>query len=966
LDYRQLALADKDNLYGCYDFYYACRDNGIKPIIGAELTTDLGNITLLCENHDSFKNLSRLITHYQLHGQPIVEILDKYRNNLICITSIQESSRHLRDIFENNLYIRLDYNQPSKEYRYAVNNGIKSVALPPVTFIDKHDFKKHRLLRAIDKGYLLSNLPDNECAHKETYFKNSEWYNHFYAPFEQACCSSKEIAERCHLVFPERKNILPHVKISGDHFEKLKQDVLNGLYKKKNKIPGTYWSRIEYELSVIQRTGFVDYFLIVGEIIDFCKREGITVVGRGSAAGSIVAYALSITQVDPIKENLYFERFLNEARSDCPDIDLDIDWRYRDDVLDFIYNRYGREHVAMIATYTRFQPRLALRESAKAMGIEPEKINTLAGRISSHPLERHTFPDTKSITLTAEEKRLLPVFKAARSIYGMPRHLGIHSGGIVITPEPLTNYIPLERASKGIVVTQCDMYQAEKIGLVKIDILGQRGLAVIADCLKTVRQTKGNSFEIPANDKKTFGTFQEGKTIGVLQVESPGLRALLKDLQPIKLNDIALALALIRPGASESGMKKVFLDRFHGLEKTTYPHPKLNDVLKETHGVFIYQEQVILAAQKIAGFNLPASDLLRRAITKGRKKNDRRKLKRRFLDGAIQNGVTENTAQDIFRQLRQFALFGFCKAHAVTYGHLAYQSAYFKTHYPDIFITAVLRNRGGYYPSAVYTAEARRMGIQVAPPDLNFSEKNDSLKDGKIYLGTERVRDITSRTLEQIEKAQPFVSLSDFLSRVDLSEREIENLIRVGFFDSLDDSRPKLLWQYRLFDKKRSKNDDLFSGKMTTPKVTDMPPLIPYSRYEVFKAEKDILEIPASFHPLTLFADYKPVNVGNLLHPDMIKLANNQKQVSLSGWLADRKKIKTQDGKHMVFLTFDSPDDTFEVVLFPDTYLKFREIIYKYRYLGIDGIINREGGNIAIIAENIYPQSTGLAEIKYI
>ncbi len=961
--YKNALLVDRNNLYGCYDFYYGALQKGIKPIIGSELTTDIGDLFLLCKSHNGFKNLCRLITEYQLREKPTIASLAKHSQDIICVTKPTEHLGILRDIYFNDMYCEIGYGKPAAAYRFAAQSKIKSVALPVAAFLRKDNYSAHRLLRAIDGGHLLDNLPESETAGREAYLRESGWYDRYFAAFPESLRNSEELVEKCHLSFPAKKNILPDVAIDGDHFAKLSESALSGLSRKLSSLSGRYLSRLEYELSVIRRTGFVDYFLIVGEIVDYCHQQRIPAVGRGSAAGSLVAFGLDITQVDPIRENLYFERFLNEARSDCPDVDIDIDWRRRDDVLDFIYKKYGDDHVAMMATYVRFQPRLAIRESAKTLGFTPEEIDEFIKRIPREPLEQW---EAESVQLPSASgrkfdwKRLKPALELARMISNLPRHLGIHSGGIVITPDPLTNYVPLERATKGLVVTQCDMYQAEKIGLVKIDILGQRGLAVIADCYTALEKISGQSFQMPDNDQVTYEMLRAGKTIGVFQIESPGLRALLRDIKPQELNDITLALSLIRPGASESGMKKIFLDRFHGRENIKYPHQSLSSILRETYGVFIYQEQVILAAQKIAGFNLPASDLLRRAITKKRHYKDNEKLNRRFLDGALGNNVDAATAQNIYNQLAQFASFGFCKAHAATYGYLAYQSAYFKAHYPDMFMAAVLRNGGGYYPSAVYVAEARRLGITVMPPDANISENSDSLHDGRIYLGIGRVKEISQATLDQIAAARPFSSLDDFLSRVEIREREMENLIKIGFFDSMEISRPKLLWQYRLWGKNIALDrDNFFNGAIASPRIKNMP-LSPTSRFEVFRAENSILELAASFHPLTLFEGYLSPQ------PDSLFGQKNNSAVFVSGWLADRKKIKTRNGKSMVFLTFDSLVDTFEVVIFPDMYDRYAETIRAYRYLTVEGKINLDDGNPAIIAIRIYPAETGLREIKYI
>lgn len=962
--YHAIALADRDNLYGCYDFYYAALEAGIRPIIGARLTTMYGQLILICQNHDGFKNLSRLVTDYQLNGKPSSEILHSYRANIICLSDMQPNADELAEIYKDNFYINIGGRGASAHYYQTLKAGLKPAASPPVGFLKKDHYETHRLLRAIEGGYLLSNLPVSSHASREEYLKETNRYDKFFRDYPAAITGTREIIEKANIVFPERKNILPDVRIDGNHFEKLRADVISGLRKKIPRPSGRYLSRLEYELSVIRRTGFVDYFLIVGEILNYCRRNDIAAVGRGSAAGSLVSYSLGITEVDPIEENLYFERFLNEARSDCPDIDLDIDWRRRDDVIDHIYDKYGREHVAMIATYTRFQPRLAARETAKARGIPPEEISRFVKMLPRINLGQLSL-DEKLIPAQSRQKldweKFMPVLQDARKLAGLPRHLSIHAGGIVITPQPLTDYVPLERATKGITVTQCDMYQAEKIGLVKIDILGQRGLAVIADCQKAVSNIKGRNFTIPEKDEKTYGLLKSGKTIGVFQIESPGLRALLRDIQPTGPADITLALALIRPGASESGMKKIFLKRFHNLEKTEYPNPGLEEILKETFGVFIYQEQVILAAQKIAGFNLPASDILRRAITKKRLKGENLKLKKRFIDGARKNGINDTAIQSIYKQLGQFARFGFCKAHAATYGCLAYQSAYYKAHYPDLFMTAVLRNGGGYYPAVVYVSEARRLGVPVMPPDVNLSKSNDSLHGGKIYIGLGRIKDIEQKTIEQIEQLRPFGSLSDFLSRVKISDAEIKQLIRIGSFGSLEISRAKLFWQYRLAGHHDhwGKND-IFGGQVVIPGMKPMPQLQDFSRYEIFRAENEILRLNASFHPLTLFNNYRNTN------PDDIYRMPDNSPVTLSGWRADIKRIKTKNGDWMIFITFDTLDDNFEVILFPDTYNRCSETVRNNRYLCIEGVTNHQDGRPAIVARRIYPAPTGIKEARRI
>lgn len=961
--YGAALLLDRNNLYGAYDFYYAAQEAALIPLIGAEVSTGLGNLYLICENYEGFKNLSRLISYYHLQGEPSKEVVARFSGNLLCLSRYSGYLTTLREIFGDRFFAAVRSKRDSKAAREASGQKIRVAAFPLVSFLNRSDYSTHRLLRAIDGGYLLDNLPSAEVSDEDEYLQTPQEYRQCFQDVPEAVRNNIEIVARCALQFPQRRNILPDFVLPEDHYARLHQDALEGLRRRAPSLPGQYIARLEYELSVIRRTGFVDYFLIVGDIVRFCRQKGIAAVGRGSAAGSLVSFSLGITEVDPIAEGLYFERFLNEARSDCPDVDIDIDWRYRDDVLDYIYKKYGEEHVAMMATYTRFQPRLAIRECSKALGIPAGEVDRFITRLPRESLEELSLqseaPTARINRFKVDWERFAPVLRAARRIAGLPRHLGIHSGGIVITPQPLTDYVPLERATKGIVVTQCDMYQAEKIGLVKIDILGQRGLAVIADCFAAVRKERP-SFSIPDNDRKTYDMLQAGRTIGVFQIESPGLRALLRDLHPEELNDITLALALIRPGASESGMKKIFLNRFHGKEEAEYADPSLEPILKETFGVFIYQEQVILAAQAVAGFNLPSSDLLRRSITKKRKQGEQRQLRERFISGAMRNGVKRETAENIFSQLAQFASFGFCKAHAATYGYLAYQSAYFKAHHPDIFMTAVLRNGGGYYPAAVYVAEARRLGIPVAPPTLNISTETDSLHQGTLYLGVSRVKEVGATTLKRMSGTNHCGSFEDLVTGAELSEVEIENLIKVGFFDMVEPSRAKLLWQYRLRGKRKGNRQELFFDEnLMAPQFREFP-VVPLSRYRRLRYEMEILDLPASFHPLELFPEYQ--------NPDLTELGKreNGTTVALSGWLADRKRIKTRDGKDMVFLTFDALDDTFEIVLFPAVYDRFRELIRSYRFLRIEGELQTDSGIPAIVGRALSPAPTGLPEAGFI
>jgi DNA-directed DNA polymerase III PolC len=961
--YTHLGLADHNNLYGAVDFVECCLARGIEPLVGVRLDTEAEQLHLIAPTYESYSDLCRLVTYRQLHAPPTLDSLRANAGGLLCLAPAGSDLNLLRDIFGKRLYLAADGTERARTVHAAARLGIKPVADPSVSFVRPSDYRLHLLLRAIDFGKLLDNPEDFTHDRPDSYFPAREQLRCRFALNPAAPGNGRELVDECHFRFPEHKHLLPPFPTEIDTITLLRRKALDGLHKKRSEPSASYQARLDFELNVISRTGFTDYFLIVSDIVDYCRENDIPVVGRGSAASSLVAYALFITEVDPITEGLYFERFLNEARSDCPDVDLDIDWRRRDDVLNYVYGRYGSDRVAMIATYTRFRARLAVREVAKAFGFSPDEIDRFTKRLpygGLDNLERRISTLPAPVRKKLDMSRYRPVFEFAHRLDSFPRHLGIHTGGIVITPTPLTDYVPLEQATKGLVVTQCDMYQAEKLGLVKIDILGQRGFGVIVDSLKFARNARGPEFEIPDGDPATYETLRSGKTVGVFQIESPGLRALLRDLRPTCLDDITLALSLIRPGASESGMKKLFLERFHGEKEIDYPHPLLADILADTYGVFIYQEQVLLAARAVAGFNLPAADLLRRAITKKRLDGRNRNLETRFIDGALANGLDRKKAYEIFNMLGQFAGFGFCKAHAATYAFLAYQSAYLKTHFPAEFMRAVLANGGGYYPAAVYVAEARRMGIEVRPPDVLKSSATETIHDGRLYLGLGRVRSLEAAAIKQIEQGRPFCSFEDFCSRIRLSETELENLIKIGAFDSVDPDRPRLLWRMRLGRTSGANRESLFAGQTVPPAGKRLPELPRFTALERFIYECQLLELSASVHPLELIPSYNYVPVAQCL-PSW-----EGTHVTTTGWLSDIKRISTSDKKTMVFLTCEDLQGTFEVVLFPDRYEKYAELIRSHRYLRITGKVNKEGGNYAFIADRLAPAPTGLDERPYL
>jgi DNA-directed DNA polymerase III PolC len=964
-----MGLADLGGLYGAIDFYTKAADYSLKPLIGLEVVTEAGQILFFAMNLTGYGNLCRLSTIEKLHETtPTLEDIAAHRAGLVAIAFDTDYFDILREIFGENLYlgiVNLDDLRSRIRLQKIIRETKKSapqlVAANPVAFLEEGDYSIHRALRAIGEIVPIDRLPQDKTEDSESYFRTGRESCGLFSEFPEAIRATTEITEKCNLELPVGQLNFPAYKSTNGKYNvrTLYELTSEGLHRRYKKITGEAISRLESELNIIERAGFTDYFLIVHEIIDFCRQNKIPCVGRGSAASSIVSYCLGITEVCPIEQNLYFQRFLNEARTDPPDIDIDLCWKRRDEVLEFVYDKYGRERVAMICTLNRFAVRGAVREVAKAFGLSGDEISDFTKRLpwggSVGDLERRveTSPECRHLPIRNEPYK--SIIEIAARIEGFPRHLGIHSGGIVIAPGDLLDWAPLQMSAKGIAITQYDMYSIDHLGLVKIDLLGQRGLSTIEEAKDMIGGKTGKRPEaIPNDDPETFDLLQHGKTIGVFQIESPGLRALLVAMQPKTIDDITLALALIRPGASESGMKKIFLERLAGRLPVEYPHPSLEPALKETLGNIIYQEQVLRSAEALAGFTPEQADLLRRAITKDRTKRDFDLMRHRFLTQAARRGVAKKTAASVFEMIAQFAGFGFCKAHAATYAVLSYRGAYLKAHHPIEYMAAMLNNFAGYYRSCVYAEEARRRGARLRPPTIDRPSHGCFTDGNDLYIGLAFVKNLTGGTIQRIIEARdegPFTSLFDFLARARPSTDEAESLIKCGVLDCLGMTRPELLWLFKVYGEKRLKNPDRlpFLDRLSVPEpeLSFCPALPDYDLDQRLAAETDILEMAVSCHPIERIA----TGNGHVKSADLPKLEN--KKVRIVGLVDDRKRIKTSNGRNMVFLTMEDEFDMFEVTLFPEVYRRFGERIFRKPVLDIEGTVQRDISGLTVVAERL-------------
>src|SRR5712692_312211 len=790
-----VALTETNGLYAAVPFCLAAREAGVKPIVGAVLDIEFGNsknetrnsnadgrtadraesapLVLLATNHTGYSNLCRLVTERQLRDQPVgLEALNAQREGLIALyapgntagsetrnskletrredrtgvwpyapTTPAERIAQLEEIFGDALYIEVQHFSAGdgralrEAARLGSELGVPLVATNNVHFIRPEEHLHHRVLNAIRTGSLLTRVAPPEIASAEAWFKPADEMRRAFRDHPEALAVTLKIAERCNLKLELGKLIFPEFPIPDGEtpFSYLWKLCFDGARLRYKPLRPEVLARLTHELEVIHKLNLAPYFLLVWDIAEEARRRGIPAVARGSAASSMVTYCLGISRACPLRWNLYFERFLNEERGDCPDIDLDICGARRDELLDYVYQRWGKEHVAMISSFITMQARMAVREVAKVFGVAPGEVNHFTRRLPHRPVREireaiRTLPECRDLPVAEDPWRT--VLAVAERLDSFPRHLGIHPCGTVIAARPLTELVPLEVATKGIVVTQYDMNPIEALGLIKMDLLGQRGLTAVSLALDNIARATGArpDFEaISEDDPATREMMSQGRTMGIFQIESPGMRGLLRTMRATTVEEVCLALALIRPGASEYGSKETFLRRLRKQEPVRYPHPRLEPILRDSLGVCIYQEQVMQIAQAAGGLTLAEADLVRRAKAKFKDARERERLHGKFLKAAAHLGLAGAELDQTWSKVEKFAGYGFCKAHAATYAEISWRIAYLKAHYPAEYLAAMCSAGAGFYHVSAYVEEAKRTscdgraGIEVRLPSVNHS-----------------------------------------------------------------------------------------------------------------------------------------------------------------------------------------------------------------------------------------------------
>lgn len=979
-------LADRDGIYGAIKFYKKAKESKLNPLIGAEIThtTKDCSIFLVAKNIEGYSSIAKLITRRKLHTSEFdlekETALECQSENLFALCSNPETIYLLlkNGAPKNSVFIRFSGSEKDDENGFKSSSifDLRRVFAPLLAFEKATDFLTHKILKAVKHSppemFLESLAPPNAYSVKKYDVKGE---------FE-------ELAQ-CNIEIPFGKFFLPIQAGNGENAkEKLKKLAFTGLAKRIKRITPNYVKRLSSELETIFKLGFEGYFLLVHQIAQFASEMNFFYLGRGSGASSIVSYCLFLTHVDPVKHNLYFERFLNPERKNLPDIDLDFSSVDRDFLIDKVISFYGEEYCSMISTHNTFSARSAFREIAKAFSIPEEEISEVARVLPHSSFERLE----KAIKLKPEAKKInfkeppwRDVLKIARRVDGFPRHLSVHCGGIVISPFPLSKRTALERSAKGIPITQFDMFDVEDLGLVKIDLLGNRSLALLTEAVATIREETGETPpifppETTFEDKKTVEMISSGKTMGCFYIESPGMRQLLQRLNTRTFEELTAASSIIRPGVAESGMMETYIKRARGEEETKYLHPKLKEILSETYGVMVYQEDVLKVVNEFIGLSLSEGDLIRRAMSgKYRCASEMEKLNRKFFEKGREKGVSEIVLSKLWEQIRSFAGYAFCKAHSASFAQLSFQCTYLKTHYKAHFFSALINNCGGFYPTSAYIEEARRNGLKILSPDVNLSEENFRGRGNELRCGFFTLKGVKRHLIERLYEERgegPFVSFSDFLLRLSgaYSTKEIEKLIFSGALDSFAPHRGELLYLLNLSGgngrkiREIEKKGVLFSyyPQRVLPSLKEAIKLSsaarksfgenrPLSLSELLEGERFSLGFCVTAHPLTPFLHWAERN-GITLSKDLHK--QEGKKVSLFGQVITYKKLATKKSlEGMAFATLEDPTGLIELVFFPQSYSSFGALITQGFPLRIEGIVGKkdEGLPVQVLRASLLP-----------
>jgi len=971
MGYKRLALTDTDNLYGLWIFLAACRREGIRPIIGAELTDPRSKRRAIClvENAEGYSNLCRLLTRRHLEKNfDIATDVACHAQGLVVLTK----DVSLLEIW-HEAGVCVAANMPRRPLlrshplcRMADRLNVPLAATPDSFFLRPEDIRLHRFLRAIDRNVVLSRLRLDDVASTDAWLAPPAVYAKRFSICPGALRTTREIAERLAFEGPNPGIVMPPWRDASGRTDAacLREAVYAGAVSRYgHELAEPVVERIESELRMVSDMGFSAYFLVVRDIV----RKSPRTCGRGSGAASIIAYCLEITNVCPIKHNLYFERFLNPGRTDPPDLDVDFAWDERDDVLQDVLNRY-KGHAAMVSSHVLFQPRMALREVAKVFGLTDSEIGAVTKRLPFHLRVADTSDAEllKTLQTLPELKHLdysepwPQIIKLAQKLVGTPRYLSVHPGGVVITPDPIDRYVPVERAPKGVPVMQWDKDGAEDAGLVKIDLLGNRSLGVIRDTVLNIHKN-GNCFDEsrwePEEDFETQEALSQGHTMGCFYIESPAMRLLQKKSGVGDFEHLVIHSSIIRPAANE--FIREYIRRLHGGQWDPI-HPLMTDVLDETFGIMVYQEDVARAAVSIAGFSHVEADGLRKILSKKDREHRLRDYHERFYAGARSRGVSEKKISAVWDMIMSFSGYSFCKPHSASYARVSFQAAYLKIHFPAEFMAAVISNQGGFYSAFAYVSESRRMGLDILPPNINKSDIAWSGNNNTLRVGLLSIKGLSGKCQRLIvfeRQKMPFQSISDVLRRVRPDDSEARALIHSGALDAFcsNSNRAVLLWElarWQKFDAIPSKKRSLFGGTddcLTSPKLPE------HDEQNRLRREFSVLGFLCDRHPMTLYREllerFQPVKAAGLN-------SFTGKRIGFAGWLITAKRVQTKNGGTMEFLTFEDETGIVEATFFPQTYRRFCHMVTRNRPYLLEGKVESDWGAATLTVDRVRPLST--------
>lgn len=1020
LGMQSLAITDHGNMYGAVDFYKACKSAGIKPVIGCEvyvaprtrfdkdkvLDKDYNHLVLLCRNEIGYKNLIHMVSKSFTEGfyfKPRIDhdLLEKYHDGLICLSAClageipqallqkdydkaKQTALWYYDVFgEGNYYLEIqDHTMPEQKIvlegikRLSRETDIPLVATNDVHYIEKKDARIQQVLICIATNHVIGEDTGLEFHADEFYLKNEDEMREVFADVPEAIDNTQTIVDKCNFDFEFGNTKLPYFETPDnmDHFEYFKLLCMQGMKKRYgSNPPQEYYDRLHYELDTVNKMGYTDYYLIVADFVSFAKNNHIPVgPGRGSGAGSIAAYCMEITDLDPMKYNLLFERFLNPERVSMPDFDIDFCYERRGEVIEYVTKKYGADHVAQIVTFGTLATRAAIRDVGRAMGMPYAQVDAVAKLVPSDfhiTIEQAVNKSKELSALMAENPQVNELIETAKQVEGMPRNTSTHAAGVVITHNPVSSYVPLA-TNDGVPVTQYIMTTLEELGLLKMDFLGLRTLTVIDDAAKAAGVDIDN---IPIdNDKDVYNLFSRGQTEGIFQFESSGMKQMLINLKPTALEDLIAATSLYRPGPAKQ--IDTFVENSHNPQKVTYITEALKPILENTYGCVVYQEQVMQIFRELAGYSYGRADIVRRAMSK--KKIDVMQREREtFINGCNDNGIDENAANLIFDQMSDFAKYAFNKSHAACYALVAYRTAYLKCHYPAQFMAALMTSvLDQSNKIARYTAECKRIGLRLGPPDINTSMKGFTANGKVINYGLLGIKNVGSDFVDEIveeRKNGHFTDLMDFCKRMQeghFNRRSVESLIRCGALDCFDTNRRQMLQalpslitnleNYRQSTKYGQVGFfDIGQGEIMSLDF-EVPDVAEFSKNELLKMEKEMTGLYLSGHPMDKYSDV----CKDLGYADTIELIDAAKgenpkykdksHVKLCGIIIHTTLKQTRNGGTMAFVTVEDLYGSVEVIVFPNTLEKYSDLLYDGSVISVTGSLSLEEQKDAKILAN--------------